>query len=433
MESVVATCGSSAHGQLGRPPSCGKLTAVEELPEISYIACGAYHTLAVSAMGFVYGWGSNVGGQLCAPRCAIVGSPKKLDTGCLVSFFVVKCAAGADRSLLLTHNAEVIEVGNGSEVPRRISLGDHAADLACGSCFSLVCTVGGVLCFWGEAQKQSQPTTVLLPPGTRVARVCAAGDYSMVITRAGDVLTSSSMHDGDSKGISWQCVRHPSIAVPARDISCGYSNSSVSYVDGTVRLLDRSYWTAKDNELRLLQAPGVKPSHIVGVACGKEVTFFWTVTGQLFVLGMNEEGQLGLPDARADSPREVEILPSRETVQVACGAQHTAVLLRAMRSMNRSVRGGYHVPMEDMVLPSDDETAGGDARWDEEISNCSFSRSTSWRKLQIASTSIGNPDSLIPKHHDPFKHTRRVLIGMGSLIVLALAGRSWVISRSARK
>ena len=408
MASRIATCGSHQHGQLGRAtsPSTG-LTFVEDLPEISFVACGSNHSLAISNLGIVYGWGLNTHAQLGNPLCDSVTAPKKLDMGCLVSVFILKCAAGARNSVLLTHNGDVIEIGDGSGEPRRIAIGDRVVDVACSSFCRFGSTASGVLYVWSDVRQFSLPKPAVLPPKTRVARIGASEHCSMIITSSGDLLISMcSKTDNSSENLSWQFLRNTGAL--ARDVYCGYSHSAVVYTDGSVRIVGKEHIRCPD---------------VAGAACGRETTFLWNSSGKLFVCGRNDEGQLGLsPCSMVQEPREVELPPGLVVSQISCGVDHTIVLMQDKQHPPRRASSGYSVPMEDMILPIDD--IDDNTRWDEEISNISFSKSAGWKKFLAAGTKIGDPIALIPEHHDPFSHTRRVLLFFGAAIVLALIGSS---------
>jgi alpha-tubulin suppressor-like RCC1 family protein len=61
----IFVTGSSLHGKLGisdlRVPSINKFTIVPSMKTtIKSIACGDYHTLALSKEGIVYAWGGSL-------------------------------------------------------------------------------------------------------------------------------------------------------------------------------------------------------------------------------------------------------------------------------------------------------------------------------------------------------------------------------------
>mgnify|MGYP001065214376 CR=1 FL=1 len=57
-------CGSSLHGKLGMPAlsvnNLSKFTRLSVKATIRQVACGDYHTLALSKEGLVYAWGGSL-------------------------------------------------------------------------------------------------------------------------------------------------------------------------------------------------------------------------------------------------------------------------------------------------------------------------------------------------------------------------------------
>jgi E3 ubiquitin-protein ligase HERC2 len=81
---------------------------------ITYVACGGLHTLAINKQGHVYSWGRGEGGQLGIPsdqfgsktQESYSSTPKRI-RGAIDGKVIVKVAAGEAHSLALTQNGEV--------------------------------------------------------------------------------------------------------------------------------------------------------------------------------------------------------------------------------------------------------------------------------------------------------------------------------------
>lgn len=81
---------------------------------ITYVACGGLHTLAINKQGHVYSWGRGEGGQLGIPsdqydsktQEPFSSTPKRV-RGAIDGRIIVKVAAGEAHSLALTQNGEV--------------------------------------------------------------------------------------------------------------------------------------------------------------------------------------------------------------------------------------------------------------------------------------------------------------------------------------
>ena len=84
---------------------------------------------------------------------------------------------------------------------------------------------------------------------------------------------------------------------------------------------------------RRLRAPLERsPGPVAQVACGGEHTVLLLASGQVLSFGSNTHGQLGrhfdsLWAAREDTPLRVPVPSNERVVQVACGDQHTVMLL----------------------------------------------------------------------------------------------------------
>ena len=84
---------------------------------------------------------------------------------------------------------------------------------------------------------------------------------------------------------------------------------------------------------RRLRAPLERPpGPVAQVACGGEHTVLLLATGQVMAFGSNTHGQLGrhfdsLWAMREDTPLRVPVPPGEQVVQVACGDRHTVMLL----------------------------------------------------------------------------------------------------------
>ena len=84
---------------------------MQDVP-ITHVNCGKYHTAAISADGDVYAWGLNDSGQLgLGSRSVKAPTPAKVDalSGC----GVVQLACGQYHTLALTEGGEVYSMGFG--------------------------------------------------------------------------------------------------------------------------------------------------------------------------------------------------------------------------------------------------------------------------------------------------------------------------------
>ena len=76
--------------------------------QVTQIACGAHHTLALLDNGWVYGWGWNSQGQLgftSQKNNVCIGAPKRIDA--LSSISVSDICCGNTHSAALTGNTMI--------------------------------------------------------------------------------------------------------------------------------------------------------------------------------------------------------------------------------------------------------------------------------------------------------------------------------------
>ncbi|XP_058461003.1 probable E3 ubiquitin-protein ligase HERC4 isoform X2 [Malaya genurostris] len=109
--------GANGHGQLGLGTTNEKIlvpTLVKSLAgiPIAFIACGGYHSFAVSKSGAIFGWGKNTFGQLGLNDLNSRCYPTQLKT--LRSLGVKYISCGDDFSVFLTQEGGVFTCGAGT-------------------------------------------------------------------------------------------------------------------------------------------------------------------------------------------------------------------------------------------------------------------------------------------------------------------------------
>ncbi|OQR94591.1 hypothetical protein ACHHYP_01128 [Achlya hypogyna] len=217
--------GSGEFGQLGLGGAI--LTAkaprkLRELPCASFasIACGGYHSAAVTTTGALYTWGRNMEGQLghASPllstaenevKNGVFHHPKHVD-----DFLKKRCkqiACGDKFSVMLTDSGDVYACGEGQTgqlgqgrctkqfLPMVTLLGDKTdgfVQVACGWAHALALTASGRLFAWGfnqygqlgldDTKSRFFPEEI---PGLLFKHVYAGGNYSAGISSAGRLYT----------------------------------------------------------------------------------------------------------------------------------------------------------------------------------------------------------------------------------------------------
>ena len=209
----VLAWGDNRYGQLGDGKTAQSDVPVSvKLPagsNVTAIAAGGYHSLAVTSTGQVLAWGDNAHGQLGDGKTAQSDVPVFVKLPAETKMTAI--AAGCYHSLAVTSTGQVLawgdnafgQLGNGSttrsDVPVTVKLpaGSKVTAIAAGGYHSLAVTSTGQVLAWGDnahgqlgdgsTTHSDVPVTVKLR-GTQVTAVAAGNDHSLALTSTGQVL-----------------------------------------------------------------------------------------------------------------------------------------------------------------------------------------------------------------------------------------------------
>ncbi|CAO2817130.1 unnamed protein product [Amaranthus hypochondriacus] len=250
---------------------------------ISTVAAGGRHTLALSDIGQVWGWGYGGEGQLgLGSRIRMVSSPHPVP--CIESSYRKDRHSGFSQASLSSD-------GQGFRVP-----GTYIKGIACGGRHSAAITdAGAILAFgWGLYGQCGQgatddvlsPTCVSSLLGIRIEAAAAGLWHTLCISADGDVYAFGGNQFGQLGTGSEQAETLP----------------------------------------RLLDAPSIENVNAVIVSCGARHSAVVTDDGKVFCWGWNKYGQLGLGDViDRNIPSQVKI-EDCVAKNVACGWWHTLLL-----------------------------------------------------------------------------------------------------------
>ncbi|CAL1374581.1 unnamed protein product [Linum trigynum] len=247
------------------------------------VAAGGRHTLALSDIGQVWGWGYGGEGQLgLGSRVRMVSSPHPIP--CIESSQGRDISGGYSRAGMTSEGQTFRVVGN------------YIKAIACGGRHSVVVTDAGVLlafgwglygqCGQGSTDDELSPTCVSTMLGIRMAAVAAGLWHSICVSDDGDVYAFGGNQFGQL-------------------------GTGVDQAETIPRLLD---------------APSLENENARTVSCGARHSAVVTVDGKVFCWGWNKYGQLGLGDVIDRN------IPSQLTIDgytlrsVACGWWHTLLL-----------------------------------------------------------------------------------------------------------
>lgn len=290
--------------------------------DVQNIACGARHAALVTKQGEVFSWGEESGGRLGHGVDSDVLHPKLIDGLSNTNIELVACGEYHTCAVTLsgdlytwgdgTYNFGVL--GHGNEVshwvPKRVNgplEGIHVSSISCGPWHTAVVTSAGQLFTFGDGtfgvlghgdrRSVSMPREVESLKGLRTVRAACGVWHTAAVVEV-MVGNSSSSNCSSVKLFTWG--------------------------DG-----DKGRLGHGDKEAKLVPtcvAALVDPN-FCQVACGHSLTVVLTTSGHVYTMGSPVYGQLGNPQADGKIPTRVEGKISNSFVEeIACGAYHVAVL-----------------------------------------------------------------------------------------------------------
>ncbi|KDP40525.1 hypothetical protein JCGZ_24524 [Jatropha curcas] len=318
--------GGGVHGAGGsgvRMDSCvPKALESAVLLDVQTIACGRRHAALVTKQGEVFSWGEELGGRLGHGVDSDVLHPKLVDG--LKNINVELVACGEYHSCAVTLSGDLYIWGGSSYnigllgygdkasnwVPKKLNgplEGIHVSSVSCGPWHTAIVTSSGQLFTFGDGtfgvlghddrRSVSIPREVESLKGLRTVRAACGVWHTAAVVEV-MVGSSSSSNCSSGKLFTWG--------------------------DG-----DKGRLGHGDKEPRLVPtcvAALVEPN-FCQVACGHSMTVALTTTGHVYTMGSPVYGQLGNSQADGKLPVRVEGKLAKNFVEeIACGAYHVAVL-----------------------------------------------------------------------------------------------------------
>ncbi|QNK59170.1 X2-like carbohydrate binding domain-containing protein [Paenibacillus sp. PAMC21692] len=310
----------------------------ENLPAIASISASGEHALLLSEAGDVYGWGYNQFGQLGSEPASeqdyYVIAPVKIEglSG------IKAVAAGGVHSLALTEDGEVYVFG-------RNDFGQLGVERSPSPNASNYLAVPALL--------ENIP---------EIAAIAAGPGHSLLLTADGDVLSFGSGEEGELGLGDWNNAFVPTIvdtgdntiaAIAAggeyereENSSWAYGRSFLVTSDGKVLAFGDAYagalglgedWYDDINEPTLIETnmPPIKK-----VASGGNHTLLLAENGEVYGLGFNDNGQLGLNnDSERYGPTNLVRLTGAKGI--AAGQYHSLAWFRADNSVISPVAASF--------------------------------------------------------------------------------------------
>ncbi|RZC86728.1 hypothetical protein C5167_030082 [Papaver somniferum] len=350
-----------------------KLLESTENLDVKNISFGGNHSALVTRQGEVFCWGHEKGGRLGHKVNMDVFYPKIVET--LNEVHIESVACGEYHTCALTHAGELYTWGVncvGGELldnranrnkwwPHRISGpldGIYVSSVACGEWHTAIVSSSGQLFTYGEGTfgvlghgnnlSVSQPKEVESLKGLRVKSV-ACGSWHMVAVV--DIMFDSSKPnslsgklftwgDGDKGKLGHldegrkvlptcvaRLVHYDFLQVSCgRMLTVGLMNTGKVCTIGAAANGQLGNPQAKDNSITVVEGK-LKGEFVKGISSGSYHIAVLTSRGEVFTWGKGANGRLGLGDTEdRNSPSPVEALRERQVESVICGSSFTAAI-----------------------------------------------------------------------------------------------------------
>uniref|UniRef100_A0A7S3R4J6 RCC1-like domain-containing protein n=1 Tax=Dunaliella tertiolecta TaxID=3047 RepID=A0A7S3R4J6_DUNTE len=348
---------SPASVTLGFKPCLDQPDAEEEtMPAV--VACGAHHSTAISRKGELFSWGLGCHGELGLGRWAPL--ELTLPRQCSApQVRIVSVACGNSHTLAIAENGTLWSCGknrhgqlgngtmqDGTRLQPVLHVGNcRIVSAAAGVSHSMALASDGSLFTWGDgscgqlghsqlqqiaaAMPQENPLTMItaqkitrlepsaLAPENRITAIAAGGHHSMALTVGGNILAFGANSQGQlGLGDTTNRWKPTRIKLPMSgeeegrclrvvQVACGASFSMALFSNqGTLEVRttgSNSYGQLGhgDRVGRLTFRPIMKVPDVVAVQAGDEHAAAVTASGDLYMWGRGDSGQLGMGDNRA--------------------------------------------------------------------------------------------------------------------------------------
>ncbi|CAI9115691.1 OLC1v1016666C1 [Oldenlandia corymbosa var. corymbosa] len=289
--------------------------------DVHHIACGVRHAALVTRQGEIFTWGEESGGRLGHGIGKDVTQPRLVESlsFCCVDFVACgeyhSCAVTMAGELYTwgdgTHKAGLLGHGNDVShwIPKRISgplEGLQVAMVTCGPWHTALVTSTGQLFTFGDGtfgvlghgdrESVPYPREVDSLSGLRTIAVACGVWHTAAVVEV--IVTQSSASVSSGKLFTWG--------------------------DGDKNRLGHG---DKEPRLKPTCVPALIDYNFHKIACGHSITVGLTTSGHIFTMGSTVYGQLGNPQADGKQPCSVEDKLAGEVVEeIACGAYHVAAL-----------------------------------------------------------------------------------------------------------
>ncbi|XP_074291010.1 PH, RCC1 and FYVE domains-containing protein 1-like [Silene latifolia] len=290
--------------------------------DVHQIACGVRHVALVTRQGEVFTWGEEAGGRLGHGVERDVSKPQLVEFLAVTNVDFVacgeyhSCAVSTSGDLFTwgdgVHNAGLLGHGTDAShwIPKRVSgpiEGLQVLSISCGTWHSALTTTNGKLFTFGDG------TFGVLGHGDR-----ESVSYPKEVEQLNGLKTIKV-----ACGV-WHTAAIVEVMNPSGSGSSICSRKLFTWGDGDKYRLGHGN---KDTYLLPTCVSSLIDYNFHQIACGHTFTVALTTSGHVFTMGSSANGQLGNPQAEGKVPCLVqEKLVGEFVEEITCGECHVAVL-----------------------------------------------------------------------------------------------------------
>ncbi|XP_057955739.1 PH, RCC1 and FYVE domains-containing protein 1 isoform X2 [Malania oleifera] len=290
--------------------------------DVQNIACGGQHAALVTKQGEVFSWGEESGGRLGHGVDSDVLHPKLIEALSSTNIELVACGEYHTCAVTLsgdlytwgdgTYNFGLL--GHGNEVshwvPKRVNgplEGINVSSISCGPWHTAVVTSAGQLFTFGDG------TFGVLGHGDRNS-----------LSKPREVESLKGLRTVQAACGVWHTAAVVEVMVGNSSSSNCSSGKLFTWGDGDKGRLGHGN---KESKLVPTCVAALVDPNFCRVACGHSLTIALATSGHVYTMGSPVYGQLGNPYADGKLPSRVEGKLSKNIVEeIACGAYHVTVL-----------------------------------------------------------------------------------------------------------
>ncbi|KAL2322402.1 hypothetical protein Fmac_026781 [Flemingia macrophylla] len=362
--------------------------------DVQNIACGGKHAALVTKQGEIFSWGEESGGRLGHGVDSDVPHPKLIESLSNTNIELVACGEYHTSAVTLsgdlytwgdgTYNYGLLGHGNQVShwVPKRVNgplEGIHVSSISCGPWHTAVVTSAGQLFTFGDGtfgvlghgdrKSVSLPREIESLKGLRTMQAACGVWHTAAVVEV-MVGNSSSSNCSSGKLFTWgdgdkgrlghgdkESKLVPTCVVALVEpnfcqVACGHSMTVALSRSGHVYAMGSCVY----GQLGNTQADGKLPTRVEGklsksfveeIACGAYHVAVLTSRTEVYTWGKGANGRLGHGDTNdRNSPTLVEALKDKQVKSIACGTNFTAAIClhKWVSGVDQSMCSGCRLP-----------------------------------------------------------------------------------------